>query len=49
VQKLLEAESRSCEAEAAASLADLQKEKAIQVSGFLIFRVWSLAECPGFI
>jgi hypothetical protein len=31
VQRLLDAEAKSCESEAKASLADLQKEKAIQV------------------
>ncbi len=31
MQRLLDAEAKSCESEAKASLADLQKEKAIQV------------------
>jgi hypothetical protein len=34
VQRLLDAEAKSCESEAKASLADLQKEKAIQVWKF---------------
>ncbi len=34
MQRLLDAEAKSCESEAKASLADLQKEKAIQVWKF---------------
>ncbi len=45
VQRLLDAEAKSCESEAKASLADLQKEKAIQVWKFTAIFLFQSVVC----